>query len=305
MQNILSGNSVIEASVELIPFISIAAFNKSNFCPVIQDSTPLADKYLTERFGKKFVICPKGRDAFAVALKELGLQPSDVVTILTTTGNSYISGCVTKTIETICKWSREFTSETKAIFVNHEFGYAYEGLEELRKYGLPIIEDCAHSFFTKSDTIGKVGDFVIYSLPKAFSLQLGSILVYKDQVDYAQRPEIVTYVKSALEAQVEHIEVIIAKRFANYNYYIEKLSDIGVSPYFKLKEGDVPGVFMFKFDRQIDYRALKTFLNENGIDSSVFFGQDAYFVPVHHNMSRCEQDYIINLIKYFYENEVQ
>lgn len=302
MQNIIYRNAIIGAAEELVPFISIAALDRKNFSSVLLDSTPKADKYLLDRFGMKYTICPKAREAIEIALRELNLQSSDLVTILTTTGNSYISSCVTKTIEKVCKWSRKLTPETKVIFVNHEFGYAYNGLERLREYKLPIIEDCAHSFFTTSENIGKVGDFIIYSLPKAFSIQLGSILVYKDELSYKPCEEIEAYVKSALEPQVEHIEEFIAQRFSNYNHYIEELSKIGVTPYFKLKEGDVPGVFMFKFEQCMDYRALKQFLNANGVDSSVFFGQDAYFVPIHHNISQCELDYIISLIFYFYKN---
>lgn len=302
MANKLYNNIVIESAEELVPFVSIAALDRKNFCPKLLDATPTADKYLLDRFGEKYVICPKAREAIVVVLNELRLQPTDVVTILTTTGNSYISGCVTKAIEKVCQWSREFTPATKAIFVNHEFGYAYDNLKSLKAYNLPIIEDCAHSFFTESEDIGMVGDFVIYSLPKAFSTQLGSVLVYRDSIAFKTPTEVDTYVRSALEPQVLYIEDFKAKRFANYNYYLEKLAPLGVSPYFDLKEGDVPGVFMFKFDQTIDYRSLKTFLNNNGIDSSVYFGQDAYFVPVHHNVSQCELDYIIDLIKFYILN---
>ena len=44
---------------------------------------------------------------------------------------------------------------------------------------MPIIEDCAGSFFSKDkkDTIGKIGDFVIYSFPKMFPLQIGGLLL--------------------------------------------------------------------------------------------------------------------------------
>lgn len=305
MENIIFNNSIINSAEELVPFVSIAALDRKNFCPKLLDATPKADKYLLERFGEKYVICSKAREAILVVLNELSLHSTDVVTILTTTGNSYISGCVTRAIEKVCQWSREFTPDTKAIFVNHEFGYAYENLKALKSYNLPIIEDCAHSYFTESEDIGMVGDFVIYSLPKAFSTQLGSVLVYRDSIAYKTSTELDKYVRSALEPQVLHVEEFKAKRLANYNYYLEKLSPLGVSPYFKLKDGDIPGVFMFKFEQPIDYRLLKSFLNSNGIDSSVYFGQDAYFIPVHHNVSQCELDYIINLIFYFIEHEVQ
>lgn len=304
MSNILYNNIVIESAEELVPFVSIAALDRRNFCPELLDSTPNVDKYFESRFGNKYVICPKARIAIEIVLKQLNLKENDVVTILTTTGNSYISGCVTKAIDKVCKWSREFCAETKAIFVNHEFGYSFEGLSDLKKYNLPIIEDCAHSFFTTSPDIGTVGNYVIYSLPKAFSTQLGSIIVYKDSLDYQTPQEISTYVKSALEPQIVHIPEFIAKRFENYQYYLDKLCVLGVEPYFTLKNGDVPGAFMFKWNKSVDLLALKKHLNANGIDSSKYFGQEAYFVPVHHNISKCELDYIIRLIQYFNDHEV-
>ena len=302
MSSIISHNIIIDAAEELVPFVSIAALDRKNFCPKLLSETPKIDKYLKQRFGKNYSICKKAREGIVIVLRELNLGPNDVVTILTTTGNSYISGCVTKAIDQVCKWSREFTKDTKVILVNHEFGYSYENLEELRKYNLPIIEDCAHSFFTKSKDIGRIGDYVIYSFPKGFSTQIGGLIVYKGHFSYRAPEDVCRYVKSALEPQIEHIDEFVAKRFENYQYYCTKLKSIGISPYFTLKDGDVPGVYMFKWDKSIDYRNLKQFLNSNGIDSSVFFGQEAYFVPVHHNLGKCEIDYICELIRYYYKN---
>lgn len=302
MGNILYNNIVIESAEELVPFISIASLNRKELCVNLLDKTPQIDNYLAERFGDKYEFCPKAREGIVIVLKELNLKPDDVVTILTTTGNPYISGCVTKAIEKVCKWSREFTPMTKAIFVNHEFGYAYENVYALKEYNIPIIEDCAHSFFTKSPDIGTVGDYVIYSLPKGFSMQLGGIIVYRDQLKYKCPDQIVRYIKSALEPQIGEVSLFVKKRFYNYNYYLNALRDMGIYPYFKQKEGDVPGVFMFVWPECRNYRGLKTFLNENGVDSSVFFGQDAYYIPVHHNLSTNEMDYICSLIRYFKEN---
>ena len=79
----------------------------------------------------------------------------------------------------------KFVPETKVIFVNHEFGYPYHDLIRLKDYKLPIIEDCAGSFFSsdKDGSIGEVGDFVIYSFPKMFPLQVGGLLVSKHNIE--------------------------------------------------------------------------------------------------------------------------
>src|SRR3974390_2659447 len=91
------------------------------------------DEYFRQRFsGRGFCYCESGRQAIRLALGALGLGRQDVVTILTTTGNFYISGCVTREIEKFCRWSREIGPQTKALLVNHELGFAYEELHALR-----------------------------------------------------------------------------------------------------------------------------------------------------------------------------
>jgi hypothetical protein len=62
------------------------------------------DDYFRQRFaGRRFVYCESGRQAIHLALQQLGLAREDVVSILTTTANLYISGCVTREIESFCR----------------------------------------------------------------------------------------------------------------------------------------------------------------------------------------------------------
>jgi dTDP-4-amino-4,6-dideoxygalactose transaminase len=136
-------------------------------------------------------------------------------------------------------------------------------------------------------------------LPKPFSTQLGGIIKYKEKLSYKCPQPIARYIKSALEPQIEKVESMIQARFDNYHYYLESLRDLNVAPFLKLKKGDVPGVFMFHWPHCKDYRKLKTMMNENGVDSSVFYGNEAYFVPIHHNLTKNEIDYICSIIRYF------
>ena len=136
--------------------------------------------YLNDKFGVgswKFTF--NGREAINLALQNYGLDKKDVVTILTTSQNFYISSCVTTEIEKFCNWNREIVPKTKLILVNHEFGYPYPEMKKLVATGLPIIEDCCTTFFSQDDEkkIGKYGDFSVYSLPKFFPIQIGGILV--------------------------------------------------------------------------------------------------------------------------------
>ena len=153
----------------------------------------LIDRYLNERFsGRHFNYTYNGRAAINAALSYYNPGRNDVVTVLTTSGNFYISGCVTGEIEKFCRWSRDIVPETILILVNHEFGYPFTDLQKIKQYNLPIIEDCAGSFFStdKEHSTGTIGDFVIYSFPKMFPLQVGGLLVSSVK-DSGIRPGIV------------------------------------------------------------------------------------------------------------------
>jgi dTDP-4-amino-4,6-dideoxygalactose transaminase len=67
--------------------------------------------------------------------------------------------------------------KNKLIFVNTNSGFPFTNWQQVKDYNLPIIEDRAYSLFsTDNQTTGLIGDFVIYSLPKWFPMQMGGIL---------------------------------------------------------------------------------------------------------------------------------
>lgn len=267
----------------------------------------LIDDYLDARFsGRQYIYTPNGRSAINLALGGLNLKADDVVTILTTTGNFYISGCVTREIEKFCRWSRVFVPETKVILVNHEFGYPYPDLPRLNEYNLPIIEDCAGAFFSedKDNTIGKVGNYVIYSFPKMFPLQVGGLLVSREHsvpfTDAILGPEMLLYIKSVLSEYIEKRSLIIKKRVSNYYFLKEKFSSIGFRERFTLNDGVVPNVFMFRTDNlAIDLPELKKYFWAHGIQSSVFYGEEAFFIPVHQSLTESDLEYFYEVMKSF------
>ena len=120
MLNILYKGNIICPSEELAPIIRIAPFSNRNLYAKNSSEEEITAclGYLKEKFGN-YVILPKARTCISECLKYYKVEKDDVVTILTTSGNFYISSCVTKTIEQYCLWSREITSKTKIIFVNH------------------------------------------------------------------------------------------------------------------------------------------------------------------------------------------
>lgn len=298
MKNILYNNTIIEPSIELVPCIRISPFS-TNCIYSFNNNNTQVKRYFDSRLSH-YIFTPKGRDAISLALTDLKLQPNDIVTILTTSNNFYISSCVTKEIEKHCKWSRKITPQTKVIFVNHEFGYAYPQLSELKKYNLPIIEDCAHSFFTQYNDIGNVGDYVIYSLPKAFPIQLGGILKTKRPITLSHSLELESYICNHLYKYIPEIETIKEKRIENFTLLEKELAPLGIIPYFTANKNNIPGVFLFKWLKNIDYAKLKIFMQANGIESSVFYGESAFFIPVHQGLSNDEIKYMCELLKYFY-----
>lgn len=263
------------------------------------------DKYfkslLTE--AEDYIITQNARSAIKKILDILKLRDDDEVAILTTTGNKYISSCVTREIEKFCLWSREITDKTKAIFVNHEFGVCYENLEKLKEYGLPIIEDCAHSFFSNNSlkTKGIIGDFVIYSLPKYFPIQIGGVLKYKKKYFVKSDLDLESekYIKNIVGYYIKNIEKWAKKRVKNYLFLEKKLGKIGIESRFKIKEGFIPGVYMFRNSKKINLNSLKEYLWNLGIECSVFYGEDSFFIPINHRLKKEELEYFVEAIKCF------
>ena len=82
----------------------------------------------------------------SISLGLLGLRQDDVVTVLLTSGNYYINGCVPLRLRSTVNGLGSSRKARKPS-LNHEFGFPFEALAELERYGIPIIEDCAHWFF--------------------------------------------------------------------------------------------------------------------------------------------------------------
>ena len=297
MSNTVYNNIIVDAFSELVPSLHIAPLDLSKM-RASEGVCNLSDIFKTDRC---ISLHKKARYTITVALEDLYLKKEDVVTILTTSGNFYVSGCVTKAIEAVCQWNREVTNDTKAILVIHEFGYPYKGLSDLKKYGLPIIEDCAYAFFSKDEEIGTIGDYVIYSMPKAFNMQMGGVMISQNQIEDCVSQEEREYIVSSLSAQWQDRDAIIHQRIENHNYLAATLAPLGIQPFFELIDGVVPGVFMFRWRDEFDYPVLKEFMQRNGVESSVFYGQHAFFIPTHQNLTEKELDYMVSLLRFYYE----
>jgi len=255
-----------------------------------------ADQFFNNKFqGKNWCYTSTGKDAISLALSKFKLDKSDVVSIFTTTDNHYISRCVTAEIEKHCNWSRKIESNSKLIFVNHEFGFPHRDLTKLRSHGLPIIEDACHSFLanTEKNDMGARGDFILYSLPKVFPMQMGGILSANKDYDISSPSdiEVVNYIKKVVGAYCKDVDYYKIKRLENYHYLANFFLSLGCRPFFKLLSNDVPGVFLFVPPSDTNLEAMKAYGWKHGIECSVFYGSHAFFIPVHQNLSRHDLDY--------------
>ncbi len=129
---------------------------------------------------------PSGRSALDTVLRSLALEPGDDVLITNSSGQTYISPCVTCIVFNHCRPSRVLTDRTRAIVVIHEYGHPHPQLGKLcetaRDRGIPLIEDCAYSFDSTLDGVplGSFGDFAVFSLSKVLPVSAGGVLVATD-----------------------------------------------------------------------------------------------------------------------------
>jgi hypothetical protein len=247
------------------------------------------------RFVDKYpVVTESGRAALELALAQLNLDLDDEVWIETTTNNFYISGCVTRTIEKFCKWSRQRSEKTKVILINHEFGFPVDNVESYRQFEFPIIEDCAFSFLSDNAgrTVGKYADFVIVSFSKFLPIPWGGALYTKSPLQFAAAGG-----PNPLVALVNHyandLDRIRCKRLSNYEVLKQRFLFEGFNATFDLASCHTPGVFMFNLSTTEQcLNRIKQELNDTGIQSSVFYGRDAYFIPCHHELNDFDLEYL-------------
>jgi len=295
----------------LTPSYRISPFTTANLASnSVMADDDFADHYFNNRFGKnQWQYTFSGREAIQLALEKYALKSTDLVTILTTSQNFYISSCVTKEIESFCQWNREIVPKTKLIFVNHEFGYPYPDMEKLVATGLPIIEDCCTTFFSQdaSGRLGQYSDFSVFSFPKFFPMQLGGLLVNNTNHAVNQSAQLHDNEKKHIQNVLSHYlqmeASILTARKENWDYAIHQFALLGLTPRFNDDANVVPSALVLQNNGAIkDLNQLKSFLNNHGIQNSVFYGEDAFFIPVHQNLSREDLDYFYEVISLFIKN---
>jgi len=257
---------------------------------------------------KGFIYCDSGKKAIEAALLGLNINRNHLVTIVTSSQNSYISKCVTESIERFCDWNMEITEHTTHLYVIHDFGFlaAVEVINNLEKLSIPIIHDFAYSALSLSalDSLPYQVDIGIFSLPKFLPMNLGGILVFNDnEVNYdrleTSNRENIDYLLKGL-ASNEQRAIASQARINNYYYLLKFLNGKYFQEYFTVNPlSFIPGVAMFAVSKVVDLAQLKVFMNRQGVESSVFYGKNAFFVPVHDRLTENELEYIATALNHF------
>jgi hypothetical protein len=143
--------------------------------------------------------------------------------------------------------------------------------------------------------MGRVGDFVIFSLPKVFPIQAGGVLAHDRRYDIRSSVAIGSPLGRYLDTVVSHdlptIADVRARRRANHERLAARFRPFGCTPRFELRDGDVPGVFLFSTPAGVDLAAMKEHGWRHGIECSVFYGEQAFFIPVHQRLEAADLDY--------------
>ena len=271
----------------------------------ILKSDPSIDEDLLAQYFGYSLWFKNGRSALYHALSQYPLTKDDEVCIMTTSGNRYISNCVTGEIEKFCKWSRQLSDKTKVILINHEFGAVYRDVDRVLQLNIPIIEDMAMSLFSTDDEqqTGNYGDYTIYSLPKFFPLQTGGVLKINTP-DYrinevSADSDWSIWLQKLASFYLKDVETIKQSRRQNNAFFNQQLSYLGFKSRFDYSDFETPSVYMFSTPSSVDLDGLKVFLQQNGVESSVFYGENAFFIPVHQYLKEGDILFIVTLIKYF------
>lgn len=276
--------------------------------------TQKAVEYFNNRFGEEnWVLTKNGREAIDLAMSAVVRSNQMLTTILTPSNNFYISGCVTSVISKHTLWNREKSTKTAIYLVNHEFGYLYPDMSALVNEGKTIIEDCCTTFFSQDENnkIGQYGDFSVYSFPKFFSIQIGGLLVGKgialknaliNKIELSQEEK--EYILKVVGFELGDNEQILNKRKIIFDYAVNRFKNLGFTLRFDIKTKVIPSVLLLNNNGVIhNLHVHKEYLNNHGIQNSIFYGEDAFFIPNHSMLSKIDIDYFEFVIKTYIEKQ--
>ncbi len=220
-------------------------------------------------------LCPNAKSALLLILIKLKLKKDDLVSIITSSQGSYISSCVTNTVEKICHWNREICLDTKAVVVVNEFGFLADIEKINQEFSGPIIEDNAYCFPALLDSKrAKFKDFSIYSLPKFFGGEAGGLCIEDNLISQSQRLELkATFSKTVKsitnkrsECHSKYRDICERFRFDEFEFSLENMC----RSVFFLNLNSLPMEKIY---------ALKEKVQNEGIECTIFYPLPLFILP--------------------------
>jgi dTDP-4-amino-4,6-dideoxygalactose transaminase len=287
-------------SAMIRPHIQISPFTYTSLDRELVDMEEMdAERRLQEHLGRRYMLTSSGRHALALVLADCDLGPDDTVTILTSTGNSYVSGCVTRTIGEFCQWSLKIEPSTRLIIAIHEWGLPYPGMDDLLKTGIPVVEDCAYAFASahNGQLVGRQGKYAIFSLPKFFPINFGGVVCgVRQQVEMLREHR--RAILNVVGSELPQLAAISEARTAAWRYLESAFGEIGCAPTLKIEPGTIPGVFMFTPHDEVAAEDVKHAYQLQGIEASVFYPWHAVFIPCHQHLAPGAMNYMVSVYKH-------
>ncbi|NOI30712.1 hypothetical protein [Vibrio coralliilyticus] len=237
-----------------------------------------------------------GRQAIQLVLEKIVDKGDFLISIITPSGSTYVSGCVTNEISKVCQYEIGYSDDADAYFFIHEFGRCAEIPQKVLLSGKYIIEDCAYALVHPeyNAKYGKAGDFVIFSFPKAFNMQYGGALFSKYQFPCFGDE----YIKNLFFEEFKDLYLKNKYRLENYRSLQREIKQAGLKEYLPATRYSVPHAIYVEIPPYADLETIKIHMNNVGVESSVFYGNPAYFLPCHHNLTKLDMKYMIRHLKY-------
>lgn len=305
------GNLVADPDPFYCPKISISPFSNRSISPAMNKQKRvdcLIGKKL--KFNGSITYTESGKQAITEALASLNLKSNEIISIVTTSKNSYISKCVTDTIKDFCYYEVNPEKLNSIVYLIHEFGSYFEPefIQQLITQEHIVINDYAYSLLTILDDPSKFhpGDFSILSFPKHFPVNYGGALLSSriensnSLLPILARNQLLDVIEQETKKRV--LRKNIQSRKKNYAIILKQLSPEYFEKYGIGNNDYVPSVLMFRIIKDIDFIAMRAYMNRQGIESSAFFGLPVYFVPIHQNLSLNEMRYISEHLNEYVKN---
>jgi hypothetical protein len=100
------------------------------------------------------------------------------------------------------------------------------------------------------------------------------------------------YILKVVGFELSEDAIMLKKRNELHQYASAAFESLGFSLRFPSEAGVVPSLLLLNNHQIIkDLPSFKDYLYAHGIQNSVFYGEDAFFIPCHHYLSEADIDY--------------